>query len=223
MRERRVLFVAPHSDDELFGAACTLLQMKESGYRIRMILVCCSDIKMRHVNKVVTQDERRAEFLRSAKALSTEPPVVLDFEDSFLDVRPMSDLVTKLDEQLDDFKPDVLFLPEPSYHQDHQYVNRACLAAIRPTGKHVPDRILAYEVPTSTSVGFDFASNYYVVANGHLKMKLQLFEECYGSQYTTKDRGALAADGILRHAQYRGIEIGCDAAEAFLLMREVIR
>jgi LmbE family N-acetylglucosaminyl deacetylase len=220
--DRRIMLISPHADDELLGAACTLMKKKEEGASIRLVLVCCSDIEMRHQTSVVSGEDRRLEFLESAKILSTEDPVIFGFPDSLLDQNPLSDLVTLLDHQLDEFKPDVLFIPEPSYHQDHRYVNLACLAALRPTGKHAPSRVLAYEVPTSTSsIGCSFSPNYYVVADDYLDKKLDIFEKCYGTQYTDSGRGALAASGIRRHALYRGIEIGSDAAEAFMLLREI--
>ena len=63
-----------------------------------------------------------------------------------------------------------------------------------------------------------FAQNNYVDISTHLENKLGLFEQVYQSQFTANTRQKLASKGIRDHAVYRGMECGCDAAEAFRMM-----
>lgn len=222
---RRVLLVSPHADDELFGAGGTLLKLKADGCEIKLVLVACSDVHMRHENRVVEATERWDEFTAAAEALSTEEPACYWMPDSRLDSQPQADLVTRLDDELESFRPDLMFMPEPSYHQDHRYVSRACVASLRPTGKWSPAKVLAYEVPTSTwtGTGDRFEPNVFVDINGLIESKVALLRDVYVSQHTQFGRGRLAEEGMVAHARYRGIEAGCEYAEAFLLIREMIR
>ena len=221
---RRVLLIAPHADDELLGAGGTLLRLKELGAQIRLILVACSSVKLRRLGEVSTGTRHR-EFEESARELSTGPSMVYGFDDTRLDSCPLVELTTRLDDEIDDFKPDTILLPEPSYHQDHQHVHRACVAALRPNAHDPIARVLAYEVPTSTWSGLEdrFIPSVYVDISTTLEAKISIFQRCYRSQYTAEERRHLAEIGVRHHAAYRGIEAGLVAAEAFALLREIVK
>lgn len=224
MSNKRIMLVAPHADDEMFGAGGTLLRLKSEGCEIKLILVACSDIWMHHVGCTVGGNTRRDEFVNSAKQLSTEDPMIYYMNDSRLDEEPIGGLIRLLDGEIRSFRPDVFFMPEPSYHQDHQYVHRACVASLRPTVAFCPSKILAYEVPTSTWSGIQskFVPNVYVNIDQYHELKCSLFKDVYRSQYVDRERKALAMDGMISHMRYRGCEIGVEFAEAFMLMREIL-
>ena len=218
----KILLVAPHADDELIGAGGTLLRWKSEGHQILLVLVASSTIKHRHHTAKTSKSVREKEFLEAARLLSTEPPKLLAMEDSKLDCAPLQTLVQELDCILENWAPGTILYPEPSYHQDHQFVNRACTAALRPTKKFLPRRILTYEIPTSTWTGSEpaFIPNFYVEISNQVDRKLEIFKEVYRSQFTEVERCKLAAQGILNHAVYRGMESGFPAAEAFRLLQE---
>lgn len=220
----KILLVAPHADDELIGAGGSLLRWKAEGSRVLIVLVASSNIKHRHTRVVTEGSVREHEFLNSAKLLSTDDPVLLRMEDSKLDCTPLQKLVHELDNILEHWKPDIMLYPEPSYHQDHQYVNRACTAALRPTKRQLPQRILTYEIPTSTWVGSaePFVPNYYVDIEETLEQKLEIFKSVYVSQSTETERVKLAVQGIRDHSTYRGLECGLKSAEAFRLLQEKV-
>ena len=218
---KRVLLISPHSDDELLGAGGTLLKLKEQGARIKLVLVACSDVLLRH-NGATSGAQRAEEFREAAEHLSTETPVILGHQDTQLDRMGLGVLVGEMDHQLDDFQPTDFFLPEPSYHQDHRAVNRACIAAIRPTGTWCPERVYEYEAPAVLWRGPQDAFTPNVFHEIDVDRKVELFRACYPSQCTEQERGALAAQGIRKHAAYRGLQAGVESAEAFHLVREVV-
>jgi LmbE family N-acetylglucosaminyl deacetylase len=219
----RILVIAPHADDELIGVGGALLKWKEMGATIQVVLVACSDIRMVHTESTVQGSVRESEFKQACEALGDDDPIILFKNDSCLDMEPVSTLVGQLDKIAAAFEPTIFVYPEPSYHQDHQYVNRACTASLRPTKQQRPSLILTYEIPTSTWVGSGrvFTPNYYVDISSQLDNKLDLFENVYGSQFTENKRQKLASKGIRDHAVYRGMECGVDAAEAFRMMYAV--
>lgn len=221
----KVLVISPHADDELFGCGGTLLRLKEQGCIIKCVLVACSDIHMHH-NGLVKSEERANEFIESCRLLSTEIPSIYYMRDSHLDKEPLSSLVTKLDFEIDSFKPSMMFIPEPSYHQDHQYVYKACIASLRPTKDFLPSQILAYEVPTNTWHGMEspFKPNvYYKLSYELVERKKFILQNVYSSQVVYEnERGQLSLNAIERHTAYRGIESnGYGHAEAFMLLKEL--
>ena len=218
----RILLISPHADDELIGAGGSLLRWKAEGCEILLVLVASSDIGHRHLTAETPKSVRENEFRRASEILSTEAPRLLGMTDSKLDCAPLQTLVAELDAVLESWRPDTILYPEPSYHQDHQFVNRACTAALRPTKTCLPRKILTYEIPTSTWVGSGpmFKPNFYVDISNELDTKLKVFGEVYKSQFTETERCKLAAKGIRDHAVYRGMECGLQAAEAFRLLQE---
>jgi LmbE family N-acetylglucosaminyl deacetylase len=222
-QHKKILVAAPHADDEIIGLGGTLLKWRSEGHAIKLVLFACSDIYMMHTSNVVTRDVRAEEFRKSAAILSSEPYEILDLPDSQLDGVLIGDIIQKLDHILIDFDPDTVIYPEPSYHQDHQVVNRACTAALRPTRRSRPSQILTYEIPTSGWVGSHapFIPNWYIDISAQIAQKLQIFEDVYKSQFSDAARCRLARDGIYNHARYRGYECGVEAAEAFRLLYSV--
>lgn len=216
-KSKKILVAAPHADDELIGLGGSLLRWKSEGAFIKIILFACSDIYMAHKDGVVEGRVRAEEFTKAAALLSTELPEILYLPDSHLDLEPISSIVSHVDRVLNDFQPDIFLYPEPSYHQDHQVVNRACTASLRPTRPSRPTRILTYEIPTSSWVGSaaHFIPNYYVDVSGFIDEKARVFRDVYKSQFSDTSRCKLALEGILSHARYRGHECGSDSAEAF--------
>ena len=217
----RILVIAPHADDELIGLGGSLLKWKGIGSKALITLVACSDIYMHHKKKVVKGSVRLQEFAKICEEISSEEYINLGMKDSELDTHPLSQLVSKLDDIIEEFRPTVMIFPEPSYHQDHQYVNRACTASLRPTKGNKPRLIMTYEIPTSTWSGSSppFIPNYYVDISNFIDKKISLFNELYISQFTQDSRQKLASQGILDHAKYRGMECGEPYAESFRLLQ----
>ena len=217
----RVMLIAPHADDEVLGAGGTLLRLMAEGHEVKIVLAACADCWFHHLQRIVSKAEREAEFLASAARLSSTDPVLLGLPERNLDQYPVGDLVHTLDGLLASWQPDWLFISEPSYHQDHQMIHRACVAALRPTGGPRPGKVCSYEVPTSTW-GSDFRPSLYVsLTPEQVEGKVSILRDAYPSQYSAEVRGRLTERGMRDHLRYRGNEAGCESAEAFTVLREV--
>jgi len=221
---KRVLVVSPHADDELFGAGGTLLKLKVQGARIKLVLVASGDVQFRSMDKFIPLEVRQAEFRHCAEELSTEPPFIFDWKErtveSRLDIVPLHSIVTVLDGVIADFKPDTLLMPEPSHHQDHQAVNKACFAALRPSSVYRVPTVLMYEEPGAAWGAAEFFKpNFFVDVTGFFDRKLELFEEVYPSQFTNGSRTCYAPETLRQYATFRGAENGMKYAEAFELVR----
>jgi N-acetylglucosamine malate deacetylase 1 len=216
---KKILVIAPHADDELLGVGGSLYIWKKQGYRIKIVLVACTDIYMCHQKGIVSAEVRKKEFSESCKVLSTEPYSNFELEDSKLDTLPITSIVAKLDNEIRNFEPDIILYPEPSYHQDHQVVNKACTSSLRPTKKR-PHKVLTYEIPTSSWVGSGtpFIPNVYVDITESIDIKRDTFCNVYKSQFSNSSRQGLAIQGVTSHAQSRGFECNVKYAEALKLI-----
>lgn len=220
-----ILVISPHTDDEILGLGGTLLKRKINGDRIRLAVMSCSDRYLHHLGRVITHDEQLNEFRKSSLHLSTEDPINFDTDGKRLEEIPKYKIVSWLDETIRSLRPDTIYIPEPSYHQEHQDVYNACISALRPTERTSVNEIIAYEITTSTWSDPDkkFLPNLYEDISGTIDEKIRIFKENYPLQYTQDQREKLGEAGITNHARYRGFECGLDFAEAFRTIRQLKR
>lgn len=109
--------VAPHGDDEALGAAAALLRCPGS-------TVWYGATRR---GGVATAEECRA----AARVLGAQAVVSPCDDGRRLDAIPRATLVAALDDWLAWARPDLVLLPRPSHHQEHEAVRRAGLAALR--------------------------------------------------------------------------------------------
>ena len=125
--------VAPHMDDESLGCGGLLAKYAED----------CLVITMTDSGAV-----RRAEQADAMRALGITRFVNLDFTDGTLP-QQMTDCIAALDRVLADFRPDELYLPFPSLHQDHiaSYEAGMRSARISMSAEHwFPPSVLVYDI-----------------------------------------------------------------------------
>src|SRR5262245_52774318 len=73
-RGRRVLVVAPHQDDEAFGAGGTAHLAAKAGADVHVVIAARGD---GGITGSVTPEVREAESIRCCELLGTRPPVFL--------------------------------------------------------------------------------------------------------------------------------------------------
>jgi LmbE family N-acetylglucosaminyl deacetylase len=222
---KKILIISPHTDDELFGVGGTLLKLKKEGHQIKICLMSCSDRYLRHLNRIVTEEEQWSEFIKVCKYISTEEPIKFNTNGFRLEEIHQYKIVKWLDNVIEDYQPDIIYTCEPSYHQEHKDVFNATMAACRPTyGKKIVEEILLYESPTSTwsNPNDKFIPNIYVDIEPYLEEKIKIFKEFYKIQHTDKDRKNLSEEGLIKHAIYRGYESGLKIAESFKTIKKII-
>ncbi|GGF51667.1 hypothetical protein GCM10011519_27110 [Marmoricola endophyticus] len=129
----RRLVLAPHMDDESLGCGGLLAKHPEE----------CSVV-------VVTDsgEQRREEHARALEILGVGESVALGLRDGEAQLH-MADLVRRLDDVLRELRPDEVYLPFPSLHQDHIAVYeagmRACRISMSPD-HWLPSTVLVYDI-----------------------------------------------------------------------------
>ncbi len=133
------------------------------------------------------------------------------------------ELVGRLEEVLDEESPARVFIPSPSYHQDHVVMFEAGLAATRPLSRHgyLAPTVVAYEYPGSAwgYEGRELDLNHYIDITGVMPAKLAAVELYNnGSQ---AGRAIIEPEVVTGWARLRGSFVGVEYAEAFRLLRMV--
>jgi N-acetylglucosamine malate deacetylase 1 len=229
--KQRLLVVAPHADDEVYGCGGTMAKVKASGGEVYAIVASVGDLHHYGPGRSVVAGETRAAELRAALELLKVDGYEILFTDADshlrLDTVPQRDLMALLERcatyAIDKIRPTVLILPAPSYNQDHEALFRAGFAACRPhLREHKPfiDLVLTCDAP-QLSWGVDaFHPDFYVDISEYLGAKLDALA-CHTSQLRSDpDLGSLA--NVERLARVRGAEVAVDAAEGFECLRIVL-
>jgi LmbE family N-acetylglucosaminyl deacetylase len=131
---RTLLHLSPHPDDEVAGAAATLMALRDAGWRI-VNLACGLGRPEQHERRRAEVEEacRRARF----ELLPNEPPLAMSAGD---DLAAAEDaLVELLGVALAEIEPALVCGPSPhDGHHAHELVGRAARRALEAHGGHAP-------------------------------------------------------------------------------------
>ena len=206
---KKVLVLAPHTDDGELGCGATIHKLSEAGAEVFYVAFSiCTRSLPEHLHPMTLAEEvkRATELL----GVSKENLILYDYDvRHFPAIRQtILEEMVALEKQI---KPDLVLMPcSTDIHQDHQTIYAEGLRAFKRT------TILGYELPWNN---LSFTTNTFVTLNeSNVQQKIKALNE-YESQ---KTRSYLNADFIRSLAKTRGVQIAADYAEAFELIRWII-
>jgi N-acetylglucosamine malate deacetylase 1 len=203
---RRVLVLAPHTDDGEFGCGGTMARLVEEGADVRYVAF---SIATRSLPDGFAPDTLAREVAEATAELgiSAGNLTVHDF-----DVRTFPDhrqeILELLIELWNDWEPDLVFQPSlHDIHQDHQTVAAEGLRAFKRT------TILGYEIPWNN---LDFAYQaYFALEQRHIERKAEALTK-YASQ---QHRRYTDPEYVWNVARTHGINVNREYAEVFQVYR----
>ena len=205
---KRVLVLAPHTDDGEFGCGATLARLVDGGTDVRYVAF---SIATRSLPEGFPPDTLARE-VREATAelgISEERLDVHDFE-----VRTFPEHRQQILELLiglwEEWKPDAVLQPSlRDIHQDHQVIAAEGLRAFKRT------TILGYEIPWNN---FDFSYGAYLaLERRHVERKVAAVRR-YASQ---QHRRYADEEYIWNLARVHGTNVNREFAEVFQVYRLV--
>lgn len=217
-----VLVVAPHPDDESLGCGGTIGHHRGQGDRV----VWCIATQMTEAYPPERRAQRAQEIEAVSKHHGFDKVERLGWPTAELDRIPTSTMVQAFGGVIARHQPAVVYLPfAGDAHSDHRRVAETAGAALKWFRALSTRRVLAYETPSETGFKLQptaaFRPTVYVDVTAHLPYKLAaagLYAGELGVHPFPRSEQAITA-----LAQWRGAEVGCGAAEAFMLLREVIQ
>jgi len=161
-KERQVLVIFPHPDDEAFGVSGTIAAHTKRGTPVTYACLTLGEMGRNLGNppfatRESLPDIRKAELKASAKALKIDDLRMMGLRDKtleFEDDQKMVDLVADL---LAELKPSLVisFYPGFSVHPDHEATARAVVRAVRqlPADQRPKLHGVAFANNTETDLG----------------------------------------------------------------------
>jgi LmbE family N-acetylglucosaminyl deacetylase len=206
---KRVLVLAPHTDDGEFGCGGTMARLVDAGCEVRYVAF---SIATKSLPSGFPPDTLAQEVREATRELGIPEAnlVVHDFEVRTFPER-RQDILELLIELWEDWRPEAVFQPSVhDVHQDHQVVAAEGLRAFKRT------TILGYEIPWNN---FDFAYQAYVaLERTHLERKTAALAR-YASQ---QHRRYSDREYIWNVARTHGINVNREYAEVFEVYRLVV-
>jgi len=217
----KVLVIAPHMDDEVLGCGGTMVRHIQGSDDVTVCVVANRAYGHRYDAALIERE--KGACLTAKELLGYHVLLFLDLPDEQLDHSQIK-LIVPLEEVVARVQPAIAYLPHPGdLNQDHRAVFQAALVACRPQGSPVKI-IRVYEVPSSTdqvpALGpWPFLPNYYVDISGVLDLKIKALG-CYEAESHPFPHPR-SPEGLVALGRKRGMEVGLEAAEAFMGLREV--
>jgi LmbE family N-acetylglucosaminyl deacetylase len=220
----RILVVAPHPDDEVLGCGGTIARHVAQNDEIHVVVITRGAEELYAPEAV---EIGREELRKSQKLLNVSSTHFLDFPAPKLDTVDSYKLASAINNLIQSIMPNTLYIPHRGdIHIDHQAVYQAALVAARPINHCSVKQILAYETLSETewappTVDAAFIPTVFVDITHYLDDKLQAMA-CYQSQLKQPPHPR-SLQSIEALARLRGATVGLPAAEAFMLVREIVK
>lgn len=205
-----ILVLAPHTDDGEFGCGGAIANFISRGARVIYVAFSAAEQSVpTHLPRDILRTEVR--HATSVLGLAAEDCLVLDF-----DVRRFPEARQKILDNMIElrrrYSPDIVFLPSVNdTHQDHQTIAHEGFRAFKHT------TMLGYEVPWNN---LDFRTSCFVeISEEQLDMKIRAL----GMYKSQQHRLYATPDFIRSLASMRGVQMGGRYAEAFEVVRWIVR
>ncbi|TPG42894.1 PIG-L family deacetylase [Sphingomonas koreensis] len=220
----RVAVIAPHPDDEVLGCGGTIARLTAGGAEVHVVIATRGrppQFSESYMAAVMAEAET------AHRLLGVTQTHRLDLPAAALDAMPAAEINARLGECLDAIAPDTLFIPfVGDIHLDHQACFTAAMVWARPRRADAPAQILAYETLSETNWAAPgttpaFLPNCFIDIADQLTLKIDAFAAFRSQAKAFPDERS--PEAIRALATMRGATVFCRAAEAFMIVRQIVR
>ena len=215
----RYLIVVAHPDDEVLGAGATIHKLIRKGHAVAVCTMVNHAAARANISATLTEDQENA-----MRVLGVTKCYAADFPNIKMNTVPHLELVQFIEKCIEDFDAEAIITHHPSdTNNDHVMTSYAAQAASRlfqrKPGISPLRQLLYMEVPSSTEWSFDssanrFTPNFFVeIGKDGVEVKLRALVAYKGVMRAyPHPRSEEAITGLAAH---RGVQAGCNYAEAF--------
>lgn len=221
--QQTVLVIAPHMDDEVLGCGGTIARHVDQRDPVHVCVVCNRAYDHAYDNEAIKAEKRAAEEAKGV--LGYGELRYLDLPDEQL-YSHLQDAITSIERVVAEVQPEVVYSAfGGDLHQDHRTVAHAVNIVLRAGAAPSVRRALAFEVPSGTDqallgIGETFAPTVFVDIEATLDRKIAAMQAYSREMRPFPHPRSL--EMLTAKARSRGAQAGLAAAEAFVLLREIV-
>ena len=214
-----ILFVVAHPDDEVLGAGATIHKLINEGHKVAVCTLANHAAARANISATLASDQEKAFSI-----MGVQKSYAGDFPNIQMNTVPHLQLVQFIEQAIEDWQAESIYTHHPAdTNNDHVMTSYAAQAASRlfqrKEGLPGLKQFIYMEVPSSTEWSFDSSAN---------RFSPNMFVEVGKEGVDVKLRALSAYSGVMRPyphprseeaiiglAAYRGVQAGCNYAEAF--------
>lgn len=223
----KVLVVAAHPDDEVYGMGGTMAKLVAQGHEVHVLIItdgCTTQYAGRpDLSEIV--ERKHNEALEANRFLGVKEVHFGTFPDMRLDTVPHVEVNRLIEETVDAVQPEAVYTHfYGDVNLDHQMVYRSTLVAVRPAPGQCVRELYCYRVPSSTEWTPQLG---YTAFLPNVMVDISSFED-------TKEQALLAYQTEIRAYPHPrspryvretdrawGLQWGLGSSEPFLLLRKI--
>src|SRR3989344_1633962 len=230
MKNKKVLVVAAHPDDEVLGAGATIARHTSEGDEVRVLILgegvtSRADISVSEKKKALEQLKKSA--IVANKILGVKHVTLAGLPDQQFDTVPLLSINHAIEKVLREYSPELIYTHSPTdLNLDHRKTVESSMTAARPTKSSSVLETRVFEVPSSTEWNFIlpevFRPNLFVrVSEKEFGKKMKALS-AYGVEMRTFPPPR-STEYIRALATVRGGQSGLSLAEAFCVLYQIGR
>ncbi|MBW7892120.1 MAG: PIG-L family deacetylase [Chitinophagaceae bacterium] len=203
---KKIVCVGGHPDDPESGCGGTLAKLTKSGHSVTIIYLTTGEAGIPGKSHAESAAIRKQECLQSCKILNTKPVFAGQIDG---DTIVNNEWYGKIQEILEDENPDIVFTQWPvDSHKDHQAASLLTIQAWLRMKRRFS--LYFYEVLTGIQTMIFHPTDYVDITDTQEQKKKALY--CHISQRPD----VIYSAGHTSMEEFRGLELGVKAAEAFI-------
>ena len=223
-----ILVLVAHSDDETIGLGGTIAKHVLEGHTVycKYFTDGVSSREENKENQIAKLDREKSSILAS-KIIGFKWLENSNYPDNKMDIVPLLKIVKEIEKIKELIKPEIIYTHSPSdLNIDHRIITESTLTAFRPKAEETFQEIRLFEVSSATDYGHksitdSFNPNLYIDISKTWEIKLKALK-AYSNEMN-KAPNSRSIEGINNLAKYRGSQSGLFYAEAFEVIRKIIR
>jgi LmbE family N-acetylglucosaminyl deacetylase len=223
-----ILVIAAHPDDEVLGCGGSMAKWAKTGNEVH-VLIMAEGVTSRDMQRDRNARLEELSFLgqtakKAGEILGVQSVELLDFPDNRMDSVDLLDVVKVIEDYVEKLKPEVVLTHHScDLNIDHKIIHQAVLTACRPQPGHPVNRILSFEVQSATgwqspTADQAFLPNWFEDISETQELKIKALEAYKPEMREWPHARSIRA--VEHLARWRGVSVGVEAAEAFVLVRQ---
>ena len=222
-----ILIIVAHPDDEVLGCGGTIARFSNEGKIINVAFLADGVFSRAGISEVAKEElkNRRQAAIDACKLIGVNEIVFGDFPDNQMDSVPLLEISKFVENLIKKFDPITIFTHHiGDVNIDHQLIHKSVMIACRPQHSNNVKEIYFFETASSTEWQFPgsssaFVPNTFFDISSTLQQKIKALEIYHFEMREWPHPRSLK--GVQHLAQWRGATIGVNAAEAFILGRQI--